>query len=73
VDTRRTTIAAAALGVLGLALLVFESIRALTGSSFTTLATILLYGGLGLVVLAGMSQVFAVFAEAAATDAELDG
>ena len=68
----RTAIAAGALGVVGLALLVFESVRALTGSSFTTLATILLYTGLGLVVLAGMSQVFAVFAEAAA-DAELDG
>jgi hypothetical protein len=69
----RTAIAAGVAGVIGLALLLFESIRGLTGSSFTTLATVLMYVGLGLVVLAGVSQIFAVFSEAAAPDAELDG
>jgi len=58
-------IAGAVVGVIGLALLLFESIRALTGSSFNTLATILLYGGVGLIAVAGVMLIAGTFAGAA--------
>jgi hypothetical protein len=49
--------------VAGVALLLLESIRALHGDIFSTLATILLYLGLGLLVLAGVLLVLATAAD----------
>jgi uncharacterized membrane protein YhaH (DUF805 family) len=47
-------------GLVGLALLLFESVHALDGSTFTTGATILLYGGLSLIVVAGVLSIVAI-------------
>lgn len=75
----RAALTGSGLGVVGLALLFFESARGLTGSSFNTLALILLYGGLGLIVIAGAVLVGSIPARPARAttgapeDAALDG
>jgi hypothetical protein len=61
----RVTITVAVLGVAGFALLLLEGIRALTGSSFSTLATTLLYLGMGLVALAGLGSAIMLWRRAA--------
>jgi membrane associated rhomboid family serine protease len=69
---KSATISGGVFAVIGLALLLFESIRALDGSTLNTLATILLYGGLGLVAVAGITLVVAVSQVPTVSDLELD-
>ena len=49
-----------ALALVGLVLLVVETVRALTGNTLATVETILLWGGVGLVAVGGLLLVLSV-------------
>jgi hypothetical protein len=59
-------IAGAGSGVIGLALMVVETIRVLNGSSLSGLHNVLLFVGLALLAIGGALLVFAVMTDSAA-------
>jgi hypothetical protein len=60
-----TMIAGAVSGLVGLALMVLETVRVLNGSSLNGLNNALLFAGLGLLALGGVLLVLAVVVDAA--------
>jgi hypothetical protein len=58
VEGRNTALTGSGLGFVGLGLLLFKSIRSLGGHSFDSLGTALLWTGLGLVVISGVTLVY---------------
>jgi hypothetical protein len=66
---RGLTISTGVLALIGLALLVFESVQAMRGQVLGTVGTTLLFVGLGLIVVAGVLLVIGVFTEPMAAGA----
>jgi hypothetical protein len=63
-------VAGAVSGLVGLVLMVVETIRVLNGSSLNGLHNALLFVGLGLLALGGVLLVYAVLAETSAVDSD---
>jgi hypothetical protein len=63
--SRSTALVILVLAVAGLAMLVFESVRAIDGSVLGTVGTSLLFVGLGLVVVAGLGLIIVMASEPA--------
>jgi uncharacterized membrane protein len=60
---RVITVITAVLGVIGLALLGFESVQALRGQVIGTTGTAIMYAGVGVIALAGIVLAIAVSTE----------
>jgi hypothetical protein len=56
------------IGVIGLALLIFQSVQAMRGVVIGTLGTTILFVGLGLIVVAAVLIALAVSTDSASTD-----